>query len=313
MEYSTVLIIIVISIVLILVFIQLTKTREPVVIITDIANGLRSGRDFADIDDAYAVYMALEKCKKFNILSIIVQFGNFNDVPAMMEKLEDLMKHTDTSCKPLLVEGSSVPYSPGNAPKSLDETIELIKMYPTPVKILCFSPGTDAAYIMDSPAKHNVSRVYLEMGQSKEWEDSCGFEVCNTPVGDFNFFTDIDATQALIDQNAPITFVPFQVILNIHLTHLDLRNFIDRTGYGWFHQWTNSFPCESYIHLWDVAVVRAALSKYKTVPCTAEILSCKDDTGVMHGVMTHRIKLTETSSSNMDMCLDDGQIYDWEW
>ena len=79
-----------------------------------------------------------------------------------MDKLKDLMKNTNTYCQPLLVEGPTEPYEKGKQLESLNETIKLIENYPNPVKILCLSPATSVAYIMDSSAKNNVSRIYLE-------------------------------------------------------------------------------------------------------------------------------------------------------
>lgn len=241
----------------------------------DIATGLqlKSGK-FSDVDDAYAIHRVLLGSLegRLTVPAIIVQFGNAQNVTAMYEKLQTLIKKMHLPKDPLLVEGPSTTYNQTGglvAPHLFD----LIKNSSNMFDIASSGPVTSIALLMDNPAvAAKINNIYLEMGQYEygPWANTCGFLVCNKSVGDFNFKTDIGAVESLI-QKFPnkLHFVPYEAINDLTLDRLDLyqkcvygseaERWIASNSWGWFDQWTRIYTCQSHMHEWaSVALLVAS-------------------------------------------------------
>jgi inosine-uridine nucleoside N-ribohydrolase len=174
-----------------------------------------------DIDDAYALALALQSPKQVDLLGVTTAWGNTQLRARLAQRLIDVTGHRGipvtagpetkstavfsqakwAEAQPLAVEGF---------PNAIDFLIREIHRYPHQITLVAIAPYSNiGALIQQDPAAfHQLKRVVLMGGSIHRGYGDLGYQPSHGPDAEYNVAMDIPASQALFTSGVPIYMMP---------------------------------------------------------------------------------------------------------
>jgi inosine-uridine nucleoside N-ribohydrolase len=204
---------------------QSRPSPEKVIIDTDIGG---------DIDDAYAVALALES-PEFKILGITTAWGDTTLRARLLTRLlketgrgeipvaAGIVKHRPGETDPLSQAAYAERTAPGQAyPDAVDFLLEQIRQHPGEITLIAIGPLTNvgAAIERDPTTFHKLKRVVIMGGSVYRGYNGSEYPVIPPPPApEWNIVADPPAARKLFDSGVPLYVMP------LDSTQIRLENF----------------------------------------------------------------------------------------
>ncbi|MGC8548171.1 MAG: nucleoside hydrolase [Acidobacteriaceae bacterium] len=174
-----------------------------------------------DIDDAYALALALQSPQQVDLLGVTTAWGNTQLRARLVQRFLDVTGHRGipvsagpetkstavfsqarwAEAQPLPVEGS---------PNAIDFILRQIHRYPHQITLVAIAPYSNIGALIqrDPAAFRQLRRVVLMGGSIHRGYGDLGYQPSHGPDAEYNVAMDIPASQALFTSGVPIYMMP---------------------------------------------------------------------------------------------------------
>jgi inosine-uridine nucleoside N-ribohydrolase len=174
-----------------------------------------------DIDDAYALALALQSPKQVDLLGVTTAWGNTHLRARLVQRFLDVTGHRGipvtagpttkstavfsqakwAEAQPLAVEG---------APDAIGFLIREIHRYPHQITLVAIAPYSNLGALLqrDPAAFRQLRRVVLMGGSIHRGYGDLGYQPSHGPDEEYNVAMDIPASQALFTAGVPLYMMP---------------------------------------------------------------------------------------------------------
>lgn len=174
-----------------------------------------------DIDDAYALALALQSPKQINLLGVTTAWGNTSLRARLVQRFLNVTSHrgipvtagpqthfTSTFSQAHWAEAQAVPA--GGWPNAISFLIREIHRYPHQITLVAIAPYSNLGALIhrDPSAFRQLKRVVLMGGSIHRGYGDLGYRPGHGPEAEYNVAMDIPASQALFTSGVPIYMMP---------------------------------------------------------------------------------------------------------
>lgn len=174
-----------------------------------------------DIDDAYALALALQSPKQVDLLGVTTAWGNTPLRARLVQRFLDATGHRtipvtagpttkSTAVFSQAKWAEAQPLAVDGFPDAITFLIREIHRYPHQITLVAIAPYSNIGALnqQDPAAFHQLKRVVLMGGSIHRGYGDLGYQPSHGPDAEYNVAMDIPASQALFTSGVPIYMMP---------------------------------------------------------------------------------------------------------